>query len=52
MRTKKKKLEEIRKDFYELRHKFSKREADKYKKAFFDIKNCKHLSESEIEEAG
>ena len=52
MRTKKKKLEEIRKDFYELRHKFSKREADKYRKAFFDIKNCKYLSESEKEEAG
>ena len=34
IRTKKKKLEEIRKDFYELRHKFSKREADKYRKAF------------------
>ena len=36
----KKKLEEIRKDFYKLRHKFSKKEA----------KNDRHLSESEIEE--
>ena len=30
----KKKLEEIRKDFNELRHKFSKKEIDKYRKAF------------------
>ena len=47
-----KKLEEIRKDFYELRHKFTKKEADKYRKAFYDLKNHKHLSESEIKEAG
>ena len=40
----KKKLEEIRKDFNELRHKFSK-------KAFCDIKNYRYLSRSEIEEA-
>ena len=31
IRINKKKLEEIRKDFYELRHKFSKKEADKYR---------------------
>ena len=47
-----KKLEEIRKDFYELRYKFTKKEADKYRKAFYDLKNHKHLSESEIKEAG
>ena len=47
-----KKLEEIRKDFYKLRHEFSKKEADKYRKAFYDIKNYKHLSESEIKETG
>ena len=47
----KKKLEEIRKDFYELRHKFSKKEIDKYRKAFHDIKNYRYLSASEIEEA-
>ena len=35
----KKKLKEIRKDFYKLRHKFSKKEADKYRKVFPDIKN-------------
>ena len=46
----KKKLKEIRKDFYKLRHKFSKKEADKYRKVFYDIKNYKHLSESEMEE--
>ena len=45
----KKKLE-VRKDFYKIRHKFSKKEADKYRKVFYDIKNYRHLSESEIEE--
>ena len=44
------KLEEIRKDFVNLRNKFSKKEEDKYRKVFYDIKNCRHLSESEIEE--
>ena len=47
----KNKLEEIGKYFYQLRHKFSKKEIDKYKKAFYKIKNYKHLSTSEIEEA-
>ena len=51
IRINKKKLEEIRKDFNELRHKFSKKEIDKYRKAFYVIKNYKHLSTSEIEEA-
>ena len=46
----KKRLEEVRKDFYKLRHKFSKKEAEKYRKVFYDIKNYRHLSESEIEE--
>ena len=45
-----KKLEEIRNDFYKLRNTFSKKEADKYRKVFYDIKNYRHLSESEIEE--
>ena len=39
IRINKNKLEEIRKDFYKLRHKFSKKEIDKYRKAFYDIKN-------------
>ena len=51
IRINKKKLEEIRKDFCELRHKLSKKEVDKYRKAFYDIKNYRHLSTSEIEEA-
>ena len=50
IRINKKKFEEIRKDFNELRHKFSKKEIDKYRKAFYDIKNYRYLSTSEIEE--
>ena len=50
IRINKKKLEEIKNDFNELRHKFSKKEIDKYRKTFYDIKNYKHLSESKIEE--
>ena len=46
----KNKLKEIKKDFYNLRHKFSKEEVDKYRKIFYDIKNYRHLSEEEIEE--
>ena len=34
IRINKKVLEEIRRDFKELRHKFSKKEIDKYKKRF------------------
>ena len=34
IRTDKKKLEEIKKNFNELRHKFSKKEIDKYRKTF------------------
>ena len=45
-------MEEIRKDFYELRYKFSKKEIDKYRKAFYDIKNYRYLSASEIKEVG
>ena len=48
----KKNLEEIRKDFYELRHKFSKKETDRYRKAFYVIKSYKHRSISEIKEPG
>ena len=45
----KKKLE-VRQGFYKIRHKFSKKEADKYRKVSYDIKNYRHLSESEIKE--
>ena len=47
---KKNKLKEIKDDFYNLRHEFSKKDADKYRKLFYDIKNYRHLSELEIEE--
>ena len=46
----KKKLKEIKEDFHNLRHEFSKKDADKYRKRFYDIKNYRHLSEIEIEE--
>ena len=48
----KEKLEEIRKDFKKLRHKFSKKEIDMNRKTFYDIKNYRHLSTLEIEDAG
>ena len=47
---KKNKPEEIKEDFYNLRHKFFKKDADKYRRLFYDIKNYRHLSELEIEE--
>ena len=47
-RVNKKKLKKLRKDFDELRHKFSKKEIDRYRKAFYVAKNKKYLSESEI----
>ena len=43
VRINEKKLEEIRQDFNKLRHKFSKKEADKYRKAFYVIKNYRHF---------
>ena len=51
IRINKKKLEEIKKDFQELRHAFSEKEVDSYRKAFHDVKNYRHLSTSEIKEA-
>ena len=47
---KKNKLKEIKKYFYNLRHKFSKKDANKYGKLFYDIKNYRNLYELEIEE--
>ena len=44
------KLKEIEEDFHNLRHAFSKKDADKYRKLFYDIKNYRYLSELEIEE--
>ena len=34
LRVEKSKLKEIKEDFYNLRHKFSKKDADKYRKLF------------------
>ena len=45
---KKNKLKEIKEDFYNLTHAFSKKDVDKYRKLFYDIKNYRHLSEEEI----
>ena len=47
---KKNKLKEIKEDFYNSRHKFSEKNAEKYRKLFYDTKNYRHLSELEIEE--
>ena len=48
----KKKLAEIRKYFNKLWHTFCKKEIDKYREAFYDIKNYRYLSASEIKKAG
>ena len=48
IRVNKKKFKKIRKDFDELRHKFSKKEIDRYRKAFYVAKNKNYLSKSEI----
>ena len=45
---KKNKLKEIKEDFHKLRHSFSKKDADKYRKCFCDIKSYRHLSKLEI----
>ena len=47
----KKKLEEIIKDFSDLRHRFSEEEIDKYRKSFYDMKNYRYISTAEINEA-
>ena len=47
----KKKLEEIIKNFNELKHKFSQKEIDKWRKTFHNIRNYRYLSAAEIEEA-
>ena len=39
IRVNKKKLKRLRQDFDELRHKFSKKEIDRYRKAFYVAKN-------------
>ena len=44
------KLKKIKEEFHNLRHEFSKVNADKYRKLFYDIKNYRYLPELEIEE--
>ena len=46
----KKKLKEIEKDFSKLRHKFSKKEIDKFRKSFYNLKYHENLYASEIRE--
>ena len=48
IKVNKKKLKKLRKDFDELRHKFSKKEIDRYSNTFYVAKNKKYLSKSEI----
>ena len=48
VKTDRKKLRKLRKDFDELRHKFSEKEIDRYRKAFYVAKNKKYLFESEL----
>ena len=52
IRVNKRKLKKLRKDFDELRQKLSKKEIKEYRKAFYNVKNYKNLSVSEIKEAG
>ena len=51
IRVNKKKLKKLRKDFDELRHKLDKKEIDRYRKAFYDVKNYENLSVSKIKKA-
>ena len=51
IRVNKKKLKELRQDFNKLRHKFSKKEVDRCRKVFYDVKNYKNLSISKIKKA-
>ena len=48
IRINNRKLKKLRKDFNKLRNKFSKEEIKEYRKAFYNAKKYKHLSESEI----
>ena len=50
LEIRKDRLKEVKEDFYNLKHNFSKKDVDKYRKLFYDIKNYRHLSELEIEE--
>ena len=47
----KKKFKKIEKDFRELRHKFSRKEVDKFRKSFYNIKNNGNNYTPKIKEA-
>ena len=47
----KKKFKKLRKDFDELRHKLDKKEIDRYRKAFYDVKSYENLSISKKKKA-
>ena len=51
IRVHKKKLKKLRQDFDKLRHKFDKKEIDRYRKAFCDVKNYENLSVLKIKKA-
>ena len=51
IRVNAKKLKKLRQDFDELRHKFDKKEIDRYRKAFYDVKSYENLSISKIKKA-
>ena len=46
----KNKIKEIKKNFSELRHKFSKSEINKFRKSIYDVINHRNLSAAEIRE--
>ena len=46
----KEKVKEIKKDFSELRHRFSKSNIKEFRRSFHNIKNQKHLFTPEIKE--
>ena len=48
IRVNKKKLKKLKKDFDEFRYKFDTTEIDRYRKAFYDVKNNENISISKI----
>ena len=51
IRVNKKIVKKLRKNFDELRHKFDKKEIDRYRKAFYNVKNYENLSIRKIKKA-
>ena len=46
----KNKIKEIKKDFREVRYRFSKSKVNEFRRSLYDIKNLKSLSAPELEE--